>query len=129
SGAGPRGGAPVLPVSVGNALAGVPPRRSVRGGLPHTAPTSGAWRRNGRSDLGAGPEPGETRSRRSARTVPTTSEAAGSDAEAREANCGPPPVERCSTIRQRAKDPTLPDSAAPVRPGATVASFWSVPSS
>jgi hypothetical protein len=38
------------PVAVGNALGSVPPRRSVRAELPHTAPTLGAWRRNARSD-------------------------------------------------------------------------------
>ena len=33
-------------VAVGTALAGGPPRRSQRAGLPHWAPTSGAWRRS-----------------------------------------------------------------------------------
>ena len=33
-------------VAVGTALAGGPPRRSVRAELPHTALTSGAWRRS-----------------------------------------------------------------------------------
>jgi len=79
-------------VTVGNALTGVPPCRTVRAELPHTAPTSGAWRRSGRSDARAGPEPEETRSRRSARTAPTTVGASGSGAEARAANCGPSPV-------------------------------------
>ena len=36
-----RGRMDVHQVAVGNALAGVPPRRSVRAELPHTAPTSG----------------------------------------------------------------------------------------
>src|SRR5262249_19253549 len=79
-------------VTAGNALAGVPPCRTVRAELPHTAPTSGAWRRNGRSDARAGPEPGETSDRRSARTVPTTDGASGYGAEARAANCEPFPV-------------------------------------
>ena len=57
---------PDIVVTVGNALAGVPPCRTVRAELPHTAPTSGAWRRSVRSDTAAGPEPGGTRSRRSA---------------------------------------------------------------
>src|SRR5262249_18782919 len=35
-------------VAVGTALAGGPPHRSVRAALPHTALTSGVWRRNGR---------------------------------------------------------------------------------
>jgi hypothetical protein len=81
-----------IQVTVGNALAGVPPCRTVRAELPHTAPTSGAWRRNGCSDARAGPGPGETSDRRSARTVPTTSGASGYVAEARAANCGPSPV-------------------------------------
>jgi hypothetical protein len=34
---------------------GRPPRRSVRAESPHTAPTSGAWRRSARSGMGAGP--------------------------------------------------------------------------
>jgi hypothetical protein len=49
-----------LVVAVGNALAGVPPRRSVRAELPHTVPTSGAWRRSGRSDKDAGSGPWES---------------------------------------------------------------------
>jgi hypothetical protein len=39
---------PAQPVAVGTALAGGPPRRSVRAELPHTALTSGAWRRSDR---------------------------------------------------------------------------------
>jgi hypothetical protein len=35
-------------VAVGTPFAGGPPHRSGRAGLPHTALTSGAWRRNGR---------------------------------------------------------------------------------
>jgi hypothetical protein len=34
-----------------------------------------------------------------------------------------------STTRQRAKIPSLPDIAAPVRPGVMASSSWSVPSS
>src|SRR6266436_1253944 len=60
-------------VAVGNALAGVPPRRSVRAELPHTAPTSGAWRRSVRSGTGAGPGPWESNDRRVDRTAPTSS--------------------------------------------------------
>ena len=37
-------------VAVGTALTGSPPHRSVRAELPHTAPTSGEWRK---SDLAA----------------------------------------------------------------------------
>src|SRR6266566_7765342 len=33
-------------VAVGTAIAGGPPRRSQRAGLPHWAPTLGAWRRS-----------------------------------------------------------------------------------
>ena len=40
-------------VAVGAALSGGPPHRSVRAELPHTALTSGAWRRGGRWDKGA----------------------------------------------------------------------------
>ena len=40
---------PASAVAVGTALAGGPPHRSVRAALPHTAPTSGCWRRGGRS--------------------------------------------------------------------------------
>ena len=36
-------------VAVGTTLAGGPPHRSVRAALPHTAPTSGQWRRGDRS--------------------------------------------------------------------------------
>src|SRR4051812_27690419 len=61
----------VLEVAVGNALSGVPPRRSVRAELPHTAPTSGAWRRSVRSGTGAGPGPWESNDRRVDRTAPT----------------------------------------------------------
>src|SRR5262249_36253185 len=82
-------------VAVGNALAGVPPRGSVRAELPHTALTSGAWRRSERSDRGARSEPGESNGRRSAGTVPTTSGAADLGAEAREASCGPSLVGTC----------------------------------
>ena len=41
-------------VAVGTALAGGPPHRSQRAGLPHWAPTSGAWRRSAPPGMGAG---------------------------------------------------------------------------
>src|SRR5207253_7458959 len=41
-------------VAVGNALAGVPPRGSVLAELPHTALTSGVWRKSVRPDTDAG---------------------------------------------------------------------------
>src|SRR3954447_1724548 len=60
-------------VAVGTALAGGPPRRSVRAELPHTALTSGVWRRSVRSDRGAGPWDGVASDRRAGGNDPTSS--------------------------------------------------------
>src|SRR6516162_6736740 len=60
-----------LVVAVGNALAGVPPHRSVRAELPHTALTSGVWRRNARLGTGAWSWVGGSSDLRAAETVAT----------------------------------------------------------
>jgi hypothetical protein len=56
---------------------GRPPRRSVRAELPHTALTSGDWRRTGSSDTGAGSWGGVTSDRRVAGSGPTLADDAG----------------------------------------------------
>ena len=76
--------------AVGTALAGGPPHRSVRAELPHTAPTSGVWRRSVRWDRDAGPWDSVSIGRRSARTEPSSSGGAGSGAVTRAARSGPP---------------------------------------
>ena len=45
-----------IPVTVGTTIANRPPYRSVRAGLPHTAPTLDGWRRNARQGKDAGRE-------------------------------------------------------------------------
>jgi hypothetical protein len=78
-------------VAVGNALAGVPPRRSVRAELPNTAPTSAAWRKTARSGQGAGPWDGVSSDRRAAESAPTSSGGADSVAVKRGASFARPP--------------------------------------
>src|SRR5271170_5533643 len=69
-------------VAVGTPISRRPPHRSVRAGLLHTAPTLDEWRRSAHSDADAGSSHLESIDRPTARTVPTSSCLAGSDAEA-----------------------------------------------
>ena len=69
-------------VAVGTALSGGPPHRSVRAELPHTAPTSGVWRRNVHWGRGAGCVGAGSSGQRVGENGSTASDDAGCDVEA-----------------------------------------------
>src|SRR5262245_43972988 len=80
-------------VAVGTALSGGPPRRSVRAELPHTALTSGVWRRSDRSDADAGSWAWGCSDPRVARSVPTAGDGADCDVATPAARTVSPPAE------------------------------------
>jgi hypothetical protein len=71
-----------LPVTVGTVIANRPPCRSVRAGLPHTAPTLDGWRRNARQGKDAGREDEGSIVRRLGGCVSNSAGCAGYDAQA-----------------------------------------------
>ena len=94
----------MITVAVGTPVARRPPHRSVRAELPHTAPTSDDWRRSARSDSGCRILAlGNPAIDATARTVPTSSGRAGSDAEARGSqrrdHLSPEAVQSCPCCR------------------------------
>ena len=105
-------------VAVGTVLANCPPHRSVHAALPHTAPTSGIWRRIAHSDSHAALSDVEEIDPPAGQTDPTPSDSVGSDAIANDATDEPPDPETRPTTgccRESRSTESTPRSPDPIR--------------